>query len=78
SGSDRQSCDNYIEFNELPLTACGYVRLTMTDWPRKPGENLGTIEFTAFGKPVETHGPRIARYRPIVPRVNHIRKVSYT
>ena len=52
---------NYIEFDELPPTSCRYVRLTMTDWPRRPGGNLGIIEFTVFGKPVPTHGPRVAR-----------------
>ena len=52
---------NYIDFDELPPTVCRYVRLTMTDWPRRPGASLGIIEFTAFGKPVETHGPRMAR-----------------
>jgi hypothetical protein len=51
----------YIDFDELPPTVCRYVRLTMTDWPRRPGAHLGIIEFTAFGKPVETRGPRVAR-----------------
>jgi predicted cation transporter len=29
------------------------VRLTMTDWPRR-GTPFGIIEFTVFGKAVET------------------------
>jgi hypothetical protein len=35
-------------FEELPPTKCRFVRLTMTNWPRKTP--LGIIEFTVFGK----------------------------
>jgi hypothetical protein len=39
----------YAEFDELPPTRCRFVRLTMTDWPRR-GTPLGIMEFTVFGK----------------------------
>jgi hypothetical protein len=41
----------YTEFEELPLTKCRYVRLTLTDWPH--AVPLGVLEFTVFGKPIE-------------------------
>jgi hypothetical protein len=41
----------YTEFDELRPTACRFVRLTMTDWPRATGSPLGIVEFTVFGKP---------------------------
>lgn len=43
----------YIEFDEIPPTACLFVRLTMTNWPRINSTNLGIMEFTVFGKPIE-------------------------
>jgi hypothetical protein len=43
----------YIEFEEIPPTACRFVRLTITDWPRIGNSNLGIMEFTVFGKPIE-------------------------
>jgi xylan 1,4-beta-xylosidase len=43
----------YIEFEEIPLTICRFVRLTMTDWPKVGNSNLGIMEFTVFGKPIE-------------------------
>jgi xylan 1,4-beta-xylosidase len=42
----------YVAFDELPPTACRFVRLTMTDWPRSAAAPLGIVEFTVFGKPV--------------------------
>lgn len=44
----------YIEFDELPPTACRFVRLTITDWPHIANSPLGITEFTVFGKPLET------------------------
>jgi hypothetical protein len=43
----------YVEFEEIPPTACRFVRLTMMNWPRVGGSNLGIMEFTVFGKPIE-------------------------
>ena len=43
----------YVEFEEIPPTACRFVRLTITDWPRIGNSNLGIMEFTVFGKPIE-------------------------
>ncbi len=43
----------YIEFEEIPPTACRFVRLIITDWPRISNLNLGIMEFTVFGKPIE-------------------------
>ncbi len=40
----------YTEFDEIPPTRCRFVRLTMTDWPRRGTTPLGIIEFTVFGK----------------------------
>jgi xylan 1,4-beta-xylosidase len=40
----------YTEFDELPLTKCRYVRLTVTDWPHLANAPLGIMEFTVFGK----------------------------
>jgi hypothetical protein len=34
-------------FEEIPPVKCRFVRLTMTNWP---GNSLGIIEFTVFGK----------------------------
>jgi xylan 1,4-beta-xylosidase len=42
----------YVEFDELPPTACRFVRLTLTGWPRSAGTPLGIVEFTVFGKAV--------------------------
>jgi len=42
----------YTEFDELPPTACRFVRLTITDWPHRRTP-LGVIEFTVFGKALE-------------------------
>ena len=44
----------YTEFDEIPPTRCRFVRLTITDWPRRAGAPLGIIEFTLFGTPVST------------------------
>jgi len=44
----------YTEFDEIPPTLCRFVRLTITDWPRRAGAPLGVTEFTLFGKPVST------------------------
>jgi hypothetical protein len=49
----RNNVTRYTEFDELPPTACRFVRLTITDWPRRPNAPLGIMEFTVFGKPVE-------------------------
>jgi xylan 1,4-beta-xylosidase len=43
----------YIEFEEILPAACRFVRLTITDWPRIDNANLGIMEFTVFGKPIE-------------------------
>jgi xylan 1,4-beta-xylosidase len=44
----------YVEFDELPITTCRFIRLTITDWPR-PGNNpLGIVEFTVFGRAAGT------------------------
>jgi xylan 1,4-beta-xylosidase len=43
----------YVEFKEIPPTACRFVRLTITGWPRVSNINLGIMEFTVFGKPIE-------------------------
>jgi hypothetical protein len=47
----------YVEFDELPPTACQFVRLTLTGWPRHAGTPLGIVEFTIFGKGVSPPGP---------------------
>jgi hypothetical protein len=44
----------YIEFEEIPPTKCRFIRFTITDWPRIGDTPLGIMEFTVFGKPVET------------------------
>jgi hypothetical protein len=44
----------YTEFDEIPPTRCLFVRLTMTDWPRRGTTPLGITEFTVFGKAVST------------------------
>lgn len=49
----RNSILKYTEFEEIPPTACRFVRLTITDWPRVGRSNLGIMEFTVFGKPIE-------------------------
>jgi hypothetical protein len=43
----------YTEFEEIPPTACRFVRFTLTAWPRLANANLGIMEFTVFGKPIE-------------------------
>jgi xylan 1,4-beta-xylosidase len=48
----RNEITRYTEFDELPPTHCRFVRLTMTDWPRR-GTPPGIIEFTVFGKAME-------------------------
>jgi xylan 1,4-beta-xylosidase len=47
----------YTEFDEFPPTACRYVRLTITDWPRIGNSQLGIMEFTVFGKALEITKP---------------------
>ena len=47
----------YVEFDEIPPTSCRFVRVTMTDWPRTGNSNLGIMEFTVFGKPIEVEKP---------------------
>jgi phage terminase large subunit-like protein len=42
----------YVEFDELPPSACRFVRLTLTGWPRNAATPLGIIEFTVFGKAI--------------------------
>jgi xylan 1,4-beta-xylosidase len=42
----------YVEFDELPPTACRFVRLTLVDWPRRAAAPLGIVEFTVFGRAV--------------------------
>ena len=44
----------YTEFDEIPPTRCRFVRLTMTDWPRRGTTPLGITEFTVFGKAAST------------------------
>jgi len=44
----------YTEFDEIPPTNCRFVRLTITDWPRRGTTPLGITEFTVFGKAVST------------------------
>ena len=44
----------YTEFDEIPPTRCRFVRLTMTDWPRRGTTPLGITEFTVFGKSIAT------------------------
>jgi xylan 1,4-beta-xylosidase len=43
----------YVEFEEIPPTACRFVRFTLTAWPHLPNANLGIMEFTVFGKPID-------------------------
>jgi hypothetical protein len=40
----------YTAFDEIPPTRCRFVRLTITDWPRRGTTPLGITEFTVFGK----------------------------
>jgi xylan 1,4-beta-xylosidase len=47
----------YTEFDELSPTQCRYVRLTITDWPHISNMPLGIMEFTVFGKALETTKP---------------------
>jgi hypothetical protein len=42
-----------VEFEEIPATARRFVRLTMTDWPKVANLNLGIMEFTVSGEPIE-------------------------
>jgi xylan 1,4-beta-xylosidase len=44
----------YTEFEEIPPTACRFVRLTITGWPQRGISPLGIMEFTIFGKPIES------------------------
>ena len=44
----------YTEFDEIPPARCRFVRLTMTDWPRRGTTPLGITEFTVFGKAIAT------------------------
>jgi hypothetical protein len=44
----------YTEFDEIPPTRCRFVRLTMTDWPRRGTTPLGITEFTVFGRALST------------------------
>ncbi|HUP04591.1 MAG TPA: family 43 glycosylhydrolase [Bryobacteraceae bacterium] len=46
----------YTQFDEIPPTRCRYVRLTITDWPRRGTTPLGVTEFTVFGKSVLSGG----------------------
>ena len=46
------SVTRYTQFDEIPPTRCRYVRLTITDWPRRGATPLGVMEFTVFGKAV--------------------------
>jgi xylan 1,4-beta-xylosidase len=48
----------YVEFDELPPTACRFVRLTLTDWPHNAATPLGILEFTVFGKAVSPSAPQ--------------------
>jgi xylan 1,4-beta-xylosidase len=48
----RNTVTRYVEFDELPPTACRFVRLTLTGWPRSTATPLGILEFTVFGKAV--------------------------
>jgi xylan 1,4-beta-xylosidase len=47
----------YVEFDELPPTACRFVRLTLTDWPHNAASPLGILEFTVFGMAVSPSAP---------------------
>jgi len=38
----------YTAFDEIPPTLCRFVRLTITDWPRRGTTPLGVTEFTVF------------------------------
>jgi xylan 1,4-beta-xylosidase len=49
----RNNVTKYIEFEEIPPTACRFVRLTITGWPKVGNSNLGIMEFTVFGRPIE-------------------------
>jgi xylan 1,4-beta-xylosidase len=42
----------YVEFDELPPTACRFARLTLTGWPRSASAPFGIVEFTVFGRAV--------------------------
>jgi len=47
----------YTEFEEIPPTACRFIRFTITGWPRNGDAPLGIMEFTVFGKPIEPVKP---------------------
>lgn len=49
----RNSATKYVEFAEIPPTACRFIRLTLTQWPKTSSSNLGIMEFTVFGTPIE-------------------------
>ena len=53
----RNAITKYVEFDELPPTACRYVRLTLTGWPRNAGTPFGIVEFTVFGKGISPSAP---------------------
>jgi hypothetical protein len=53
----QNSVTKYVEFDELPPTACRFVRLTLTGWPRHATAPLGIVEFTVFGKAVPPSSP---------------------
>ena len=46
--------ESEVEFEEIPPTKCQFIRFTITDWPRIGDTPLGIMEFTVFGKPVES------------------------
>jgi phage terminase large subunit-like protein len=48
----QNAATKYLEFDELPPTACRFVRLTLTDWPHTAAAPLGIVEFTVFGKAI--------------------------
>jgi hypothetical protein len=53
----RNTITKYVEFDELSPTACRFVRLTLTGWPRNAGTPLGIVEFTVFGKAISPSAP---------------------
>jgi hypothetical protein len=53
----RNTVTKYVEFDELPPTACRFVRLTLTGWPRNAATPLGIVEFAVFGKAVSPSAP---------------------
>ena len=51
SRQDPEHRDEYVEFDELPPTACRFVRLTLTDWPRNAGTPLGSSSSPSSARP---------------------------